>query len=433
MTLTETDSFCRILLDQATIGVCVRRRDGAYLMCNPAFSRIFALGSGCLAGLGDAQVFPSEIRRRVVSAFDGVLDSGEAQDFPVEVETGEGWISLHVTAFPLTTTDGLVFAVGAMFSRAGERAQLRPAIDAATGAWTCARFEDAAIVEMARGDRYGHPVSLLGIEIDDADLDRIDENEARLAEVVREVGGGIRKIDGLAHFGAGKLFVLAPNTRVAEASRLAEKIRATISVARFSSPKPVTISVGVAEYRRGEALDYWLDRAIRALGVARDGGRNRVVADRSSSQAAPGSIGKPMSVMQLVWRDNYLSGHPLIDTQHRELFALANRLLDLVSTAGAKAETLEVVGRLVEETVNHFADEESIQCETSFPGAARHADEHARLLAKAMRLKQYVVKGTMSPLDLFQFMAHEVISEHLLGADREFSDFINRLDVPTIQ
>jgi len=70
--------------------------------------------------------------------------------------------------------------------------------------------------------------------------------------------------------------------------------------------------------------------------------------------------------------------------------------------------------------VKHFNDEEDILAELSYPGLADHAVEHARLVAQALELAEAFKNGTLSVGSLFQFLAYDVVTRHMLGADREY-------------
>ena len=63
-----------------------------------------------------------------------------------------------------------------------------------------------------------------------------------------------------------------------ETQTIAERLRKTVSE-NLHSPDDVsvTISLGVAEHRADEKLDALIERADRALYLAKKGGRDRVV------------------------------------------------------------------------------------------------------------------------------------------------------------
>jgi diguanylate cyclase (GGDEF)-like protein len=80
--------------------------------------------------------------------------------------------------------------------------------------------------------------------------------------------------------------VLLPDTDLAGALTVAERIREAVAEARVPGAEPnergehepirVTISLGVAELRGEEPFETLLKRADRALYAAKDLGRNRV-------------------------------------------------------------------------------------------------------------------------------------------------------------
>jgi diguanylate cyclase (GGDEF)-like protein len=59
--------------------------------------------------------------------------------------------------------------------------------------------------------------------------------------------------------------------------RLAERLRQHVE-ALSTFEMPLTVSIGVAEHRRGESIDRMIDEADAALLRAKRTGRNRVVA-----------------------------------------------------------------------------------------------------------------------------------------------------------
>jgi len=89
-------------------------------------------------------------------------------------------------------------------------------------------------------------------------------------------GATLARVDGEA-FG-----LLVPGLDAAAALLLADRVRAQIGGARIRRPERadaerVTLSVGLARARAGEAAPAWLARAGAALRQAKDNGRDRVV------------------------------------------------------------------------------------------------------------------------------------------------------------
>ena len=161
--------------------------------------------------------------------------------------------------------------------------------DLLTTAWNRRHFEQAVEGEIQRSNRYGHPVSLLLLDIDH--FKRINDSYGHPVgdQVIREVANCIRSVirlsDSLTRWGGEEFIILMPNTGLSSATVLAERIRESIATHDFEGIGKVTASLGLSEYVPSDSLDEWLDRADRAMYRAKDKGRNRVEVDPLRNQA----------------------------------------------------------------------------------------------------------------------------------------------------
>jgi len=155
--------------------------------------------------------------------------------------------------------------------------------DHLTGLANRRRFERQLEREVARMERYGHPFSLLMIDIDSfKDLndsfghDAGDEAIRRLSKVLRE---GTRGIDLAARIGGEEFAVLLVETSREGGLEVAERLRAAIKTLEIPSARFITASFGVAECPGDAqtAADV-LKAADVALYEAKRNGRDRVVA-----------------------------------------------------------------------------------------------------------------------------------------------------------
>ena len=89
-----------------------------------------------------------------------------------------------------------------------------------------------------------------------------------------------RRSDFIARYGGDEFVAILPQTRVNQSERLAtrflEGIR-RLNVTRDEQSFSMTASIGLAELKRGEDAEDWLDRADRALYQAKSNGRDRLV------------------------------------------------------------------------------------------------------------------------------------------------------------
>ena len=296
--------------------------------------------------------------------------------------------------------------------------------DLLTSAWNRRHFEEAVAAEIHRSTRYGHPLSLLLLDIDH--FKRINDTfghpvgDQVLREVAACIRSAIRLSDSLTRWGGEEFIVLMPNTGLSRATTLAERIRQSIAGHAFPGIGQVTASLGLAEHLAAAPLEAWLDRADRAMYRAKDQGRNRIEVDPDRDTTRPAGDHVEGSFLKLVWSGAYRSGHPLIDAQHQHLFQLANDLLDALLSGRPDDEVSAAITGLMAAVVQHFRDEEAILAALGFPGLAEHARRHGGLVERALDLERAFRAGTLSTGRLFQFLAHEVVATHLLKADREF-------------
>jgi diguanylate cyclase (GGDEF)-like protein len=157
--------------------------------------------------------------------------------------------------------------------------------DALTGLRNRRAFDAAVALEASRYDRYARPLSLLLLDLDHFkavnDTYGHEGGDAVLRKVADIVRNCVRDVDTAARFGGEELAVLLPETLLASAREVAERIRLTIA----STPVPwgdtsirVTVSIGMSTVPETvDAVAGLLTNADEALYTAKRGGRNRVV------------------------------------------------------------------------------------------------------------------------------------------------------------
>ncbi len=155
--------------------------------------------------------------------------------------------------------------------------------DQLTGAFNRYKFDDEIKNQIARYARYDQPFSIIMLDIDH--FKSINDNYGHAAgdrvliELTRLIMDDTRNLDHLFRMGGEEFVILLEDTKAEGAMILAEELRATIEAMLFNHKTlKVTSSFGVAEYRDHESIDEILDRVDKALYVAKEGGRNRVVA-----------------------------------------------------------------------------------------------------------------------------------------------------------
>ncbi|MDQ3863910.1 MAG: GGDEF domain-containing protein [Actinomycetota bacterium] len=134
--------------------------------------------------------------------------------------------------------------------------------------------------ETDKSERYGRPLSIIFFDLDHFksvnDTYGHDCGDGVLREVVRATQRVLRATDRLGRWGGEEFVVLAPETDLRQASRLAERLRVEIANHRHGTGAAVTASLGFAEYEATrDTAETLLKRADQALYKAKFLGRNR--------------------------------------------------------------------------------------------------------------------------------------------------------------
>lgn len=257
--------FGTLLLVMAAMSANMQRPAGSRARAILMASFVAAGGAFLLRGIG-AMLVANPLR-----------DFGEPTGFAAAT-------FLATFAAALASTFGFLL----LHKERAEAQALRLAtMDPLTGAYNRRTFHEIAERELSRARRAGQPLSIIMLDIDhfrainEKHGHRIgDEVLQRFAEVVRSA---MRKEDMLVRFGGEEFLVLLPDVPGPGAVVVAGRIRRTVANAPIEVDGlqfPVTVSLGVAARldEGPESIETLLARADSALALAKERGRNRVVA-----------------------------------------------------------------------------------------------------------------------------------------------------------
>jgi diguanylate cyclase (GGDEF)-like protein len=174
------------------------------------------------------------------------------------------------------------------------RVASQAATDALTGLANRRSFDDELALEWRRAERVGDSLALLLIDLDDFkginDASGHQAGDAVLRRVAAILDSGARQVDLAARYGGEEFALLAPETNILGATKLAERLRADLEAAKIELPDgtelSVTASFGVAVKGELERAEQLVAAADEALYEAKRSGKNRVVTAASLSEAA---------------------------------------------------------------------------------------------------------------------------------------------------
>ena len=117
-----------------------------------------------------------------------------------------------------------------------------------------------------------------------------------------------------------------------------------------------------------------------------------------------------------------LTGNNLIDTEHKQLFAAINDLLDACAQGKGREKLVDTAKFLNNYVNKHFSDEEKLQVSSNYPGYPPHKtfhDGYKRQLSDATQ--QFLAEGpTVRALGQLNHMAAVLIS-HIRTEDRKLA------------
>ena len=153
--------------------------------------------------------------------------------------------------------------------------------DLLTGAFNRQGIEDAIRIGLWEWRSQKKPLSLILIDIDH--FKKINDEHGHaigdhvLSTLSNIVKQHIRSNDLFARWGGEEFVLLCRDTKIDQASLIAEKIRELIASFVFKDNMLVTASFGVATLNANETLEQLFNNADKALYDAKHQGRNRVV------------------------------------------------------------------------------------------------------------------------------------------------------------
>ena len=139
--------------------------------------------------------------------------------------------------------------------------------------------------EFLRFQRYGHPCSILCLDLDH--FKQVNDQYGHqvgdeiLIDFTNRSQQCIRDLDYMGRLGGEEFAVLLPETDVDQAEKVSAKIQETIRKA-YETKQGIsllyTVSIGITQFCKDDAtFDQALSRADRALYAAKNAGRNRFV------------------------------------------------------------------------------------------------------------------------------------------------------------
>ncbi|TDB01971.1 sensor domain-containing diguanylate cyclase [Halomonas marinisediminis] len=153
--------------------------------------------------------------------------------------------------------------------------------DSLTGVANRYRIEQLMEEELAAADRYGRPLSVLLLDVDHFkhinDTQGHDLGDQALVALAEELTRTLRSCDYVGRWGGEEFIVLATSSDRVAGEGLARRLRERVEALEVPGlPHGLTVSIGVASWRKGDSRKGLVQRADEAMYQAKSAGRNRV-------------------------------------------------------------------------------------------------------------------------------------------------------------
>jgi diguanylate cyclase (GGDEF)-like protein/PAS domain S-box-containing protein len=264
-----------------------RRSDGQILFVNRKCCLLFQQSAGALLR-SKAEDFYVDIKDK--ENLDRLFDSvSDIRDVEVQMKTAQArafTAELAAIAVDYSGAPAVLIALNDVSQRKEMEAELfrQASTDALTGISNRRYFHNQAEQELRRARRFARDMTVMMIDIDNFKL--INDTyghatgDAVIQGVVKRSLESLRQSDSLGRIGGEEFAVLLPETSIAAAHDVAERLRAHIQdkpIIAEHNAIACTASIGIAQLSAQDGtIDDLLKRADTALYAAKNNGRNRV-------------------------------------------------------------------------------------------------------------------------------------------------------------
>jgi hemerythrin-like metal-binding protein len=121
------------------------------------------------------------------------------------------------------------------------------------------------------------------------------------------------------------------------------------------------------------------------------------------------------------WNENLNVGVEEINTQHKKLIALINRLHDEMSQGKGRYIIKEVLHELINYTLTHFVTEEKLMESREYPRGLQHREAHKRLTKKVSDIQEKYRENDFTVSQQVLSLLHEWLVQHIQKTDMDYA------------
>ena len=123
------------------------------------------------------------------------------------------------------------------------------------------------------------------------------------------------------------------------------------------------------------------------------------------------------------WSEAYSVGNQKLDSQHKKLMELINRLYSSMREGKANNVVASVLDELVDYTTHHFAEEESMMRLYKYPELGKQQSMHKELVRQVLELRDQFKGGQPVGTRIFNFLKGWLVN-HIQSEDKKYSSYM---------
>jgi hemerythrin len=129
---------------------------------------------------------------------------------------------------------------------------------------------------------------------------------------------------------------------------------------------------------------------------------------------------------KILWKNEFETGVPEIDEQHKQLIKLLNDLIDTKDLHVSSDEISKALYAIINYADVHFGTEELFLQQINYPKYAEHKKEHTLFRKMAVQFCQETVEKQKDvPHEMITFLTEWTIG-HILYSDQDYKKFIEK-------
>ena len=308
--LAKSESLYKSIINASPDAIVIFDKDGAIVMASPIAYRLLHYNAAegeligknveCLILEDDHKIMNAnrkalfEGNKIATSEYEGVRKDGktfvmEVNSEAIRDEKGVPYQMVSIVRDitkrrtmedKLKQSESRLLALTASLEAQNLKLNEKVVIDKLTGIYNRYYLDQRIRETVERSEQDGSSISILIFDLDKFkyvnDTYGHDTGDQVLIAIAKTVKNMTGEKDVFARWGGEEFLLLMDQKDLESAAETAENIRGRI--ARISHPNAgiVTVSIGVAEYRKGEGIQSWFKRADIELYRAKNEGRDRV-------------------------------------------------------------------------------------------------------------------------------------------------------------